>query len=251
MQPGTFTMGSPETEPGRTPDETQHTVTLTASVYVCKHEITQAEWQSVMGWNESAFSGNDRPVEQVTWFDALRFCNNLSSRDGYSAVYVLSNQTYSGVHVTNATVDWVLGSDGYRLPLEAEWEYACRAASSTAFCNGGITELACGADPNLAEVGWYCGNSSGAPHLTEGLDANVWGLKDFHGNVLEWCWDWYGAYPSGPVSNPVGPSTGSKRVQRGGSWLSNASDCRSAVRASRGPGERDHSIGLRVVKPGP
>ena len=244
-------MGSPAAEPGRVSDETQHAVTLTQPVYVCKHEVTQAEWQSVMGWNGSVFLGANRPVEEVTWFDAVKFCNNLSLRDGYTSVYAITNVTSSGDHITGATVTLIPGANGYRLPTEAEWEYACRATSTTAFCNGGLTVLACGVDPNLAAVGWYCGNSSWVSHDVEGKSANLWGLMDMHANVQEWCWDWYAAYPSGSVTDPGGPASGTNRILRGGSWLSNSQYARSAVRIGNVPSRRDYNIGLRLAKAAP
>jgi formylglycine-generating enzyme required for sulfatase activity len=249
---GTFTMGSPVGEPGRVSDETQHSVTLTDSVFVCTHEVRQSEWQSVMGWNESWFLGSDRPVEEVTWFDAAQYCNSLSARDGYSAAYAITGVVHGGNHITDATVTLVPSANGYRLLTEAEWEYACRASSSAAFCNGAITVLSCGVDPNLTLVGWYCGNASGATHDVEGKGANAWGLKDMHGNVQEWCWDWYAGYPSGPVSDPVGPASGSYRVLRGGSWLAYSQGCRSALRIGGNvPSRRYYNIGLRVAKAAP
>jgi formylglycine-generating enzyme required for sulfatase activity len=252
---GTFLMGSPVGEPGRVSDETQHTVVLTDSLYVCKHEVTQSEWRSVMGWNESAYPGDNRPVEEVTWFDAVTYCNDLSSRDGYDAVYAITGVTSSGNHITAATVTLIPNANGYRLLTEAEWEYTCRATSISAFCNGGVTNVGLNCsplDPNLDAVGWYCGNSSNTTHDVEGKSANLWGLKDMHCNVQEWCWDWYAAaYPSGPVSDPVGPASGSYRVLRGGSLLSYARNSRSAVRIGNVPSRRYYNIGLRVAKAAP
>jgi formylglycine-generating enzyme required for sulfatase activity len=241
-------MGSPEGEPGHFSNETQHSVTLTDSLYVCRHEVTQSEWLSVMEVNDSWFQGSDRPVEEVTWFDAVQFCNSLSGRDGYNAAYRISDIVTSGNHIIEATVTLATHANGYRLLTEAEWEYACRASSTTAFCNGGITGLACNDEPNLTQVGWYCGNAAAATHDVEGKSANAWGLKDMHGNVQEWVWDWYAAYPAGPVTDPAGPDTGSQRIQRGGSWLSSSQSCRSAVRTGNVPGSRDKNVGLRLAK---
>jgi formylglycine-generating enzyme required for sulfatase activity len=246
---GTFTMGSPTNEPGRFWDETQHQVTLTRAIYVSTCEVTQSEWQSVMGWNESYFQGTGKPVEQVTWYDAVSYCNQRSTRDGYMPAYTITGVTQSGNHITGATVTWNQAANGYRLLTEAEWEYACRATSTTAFCNGGITDTECSPlDPNLDQVGWYCGNASNTTHDCGGKAANLWGLKDMHGNVWEWCWDWWGDYPSGSVSDPLGPSTGSDRVVRGGGWYTSAWLCRSAVRMRLDPDISDAVLGLRLAR---
>ena len=253
---GSFTMGSPPEEPGRVSDENQHTVTLTDSLYVCRHEVRQAEWDSVMGWNESTFQGPDRPVEQVTWFDAVKFCNNLSSRDGYTPVYAITGVAFTGNHIRDAAVQLNASANGYRLLTEAEWEYACRATSTTAFCDGGVTNVSTTdclpPDLNLDPVGWYCGNASNRTHDVGGKGANRWGLKDMHGNVQEWCWDWWAAsYLSGSLSDPVGPDSGQYRILRGGSYLSYALNGRSAVRIGNVPWRRSFNIGLRVAKAAP
>jgi len=249
---GTFTMGSPTNEPGRSSNETQHQVTLTKAIYVSTYEVTQSEWQSVMGWNESRFPGNGKPVEQVTWFDAVSYCNQRSTRDGYTPAYTITGPTMDGNHITSATVTWNQAANGYRLLTEAEWEYACRATSTTAFCNGPITHSAydCGDDPGLDLVGWYCGNASNTTHDCGSKTANAWGLKDMHGNVCEWCWDrWDGSdYPSGSVEDPLGPPSGSSRVVRGGSWYSIALFCRSAFRNWSYPYYRSSSVGLRLAR---
>jgi len=207
---GTFTMGSPANEPGHNSrgDETQHQVTLTSSYYMQTTEVTQAQWEAVMGSNPSYFSscGSDCPVEQVSWDDAQEFINKL-------------NQKGEGV---------------YMLPTEAQWEYAARAGSTTAFANGEITETGWGYDPNLDAMGWYGYNSSGTTHpVAIQKTPNAWGLYDMHGNVWEWCQDWYGSYSSDTVTDPEGPSTGSIRVFRGGSWRNDARLCRSPQVSSK------------------
>ena len=226
-------------------------MTLTKAIYVSTYEVTQSEWQSVMGWNDSSFQGTGKPVEQVTWYDAVSYCNQRSTREGYTPAYTISGTTMDGNHITNATVTWNQAANGYRLLTEAEWEYACRATSTTAFSNGGITNTDCSPlDPNLDLVGWYCGNASNTTHDCGSKAANAWGLKDMHGNVWEWCWDWWdgGDYPSGSVSDPLGPPSGSTRVVRGGSGGSHARYCRSADRTGSSPDYRYGNIGLRLAR---
>jgi formylglycine-generating enzyme required for sulfatase activity len=174
---GTFTMGSPTDELWRVPDETQHRVTLTKPMYVSTCEVTQSEWQAVMGWNESSVRGTRKPVEQVTWYDAVSYCNQRSAVDGYTPAYTIMGANYDGNHIMSATVTWDQAAEGYRLLTEAEWEYACRATSTYAFCNGGITIRYCGPlDANLGQVGWHCGNAWGTTHDVGGKRANDWGL---------------------------------------------------------------------------
>ncbi len=236
---GTFMMGSPEDEPGRDSDETRHQVTLTQPFYLQTTEVTQGQWEAVMGSNPSSFSscGDDCPVEKVSWNDVQDFITEMNKR----------------------------GEGRYRLPTEAEWEYAARAGNTTAFANGGITETGCGHDPNLNAMGWYCGNSDvtyggcydtsslGGPscagtHPVAQKQANAWGLYDMSGNVYEWCHDWYDSdYPTGSVTDPTGPGTGSNRVLRGGSWLFSAGSCRTASRDWVTPGFRFWDYGFRLV----
>lgn len=248
----TFTMGSPADEPGRVPEETQHQVALTRAFYVSATEVTQAEWQTVMGWNESLFSRDHRPVELVTWCDCVSYCNQRSTLDGYDHAYVISNATYDGNHITSGTVTWDQSANGYRLLTEAEWEYACRATSTTALCNGEITNLGCKPiDPSLDLVGWCCGNAGRRTHDVGLKGANAWGLKDMHGNVGEWCWDWHGTYPTGAVTNPTGPASGSYRVVRGGTWGLAALYCRSACRIYFPPVMHFTFVGLRLARTAP
>lgn len=248
---GMFTMGSPEGEPGRHPAEieTQHQVTLTRAFYICSHEVTQAEWHVVMEARPSYFAGDDRPVEQVSWFDCVEYCNRRSMRENLDSVYTLRSVERSGGHITNAIVLWDREAGGYRLPTESEWEYACRAGTTTAFSNGQITAggYDCAVDRVLDLVGWYCSNSSDSTHAVGGKAANAWGLTDMHGNVREWCWDRFGNYPTGAVLDPAGPSWGDYRILRGGSYRSIVRNCRSADRAFGGPTDGGAIIGLRVV----
>ncbi len=140
------------------------------------------------------------------------------------------------------------GGSKYRLPTEAEWEYACRAGSTTAFANGGISELECGHDSNLDSMGWYCGHANNKTHPVGRKKPNAWGLHNMHGNVKEWCQDWYGKYPPSRGTDPTGPLSSSNRVARGGAWSRDASGCRSADRLDYPQDSRSGDIGFRLVR---
>jgi formylglycine-generating enzyme required for sulfatase activity len=238
-------MGSPSGE--LCSGETQHQVTLTRAIYVAATEVTQAQWQATMGWEDSYFDGPNRPVEQTTWFDAVSYCNLRSAAEGLTPVYTITGAAYEESHITSAGVTWNPNANGYRLLTEAEWEYACRAGSTGAYCNGDISQCDCGSEPNLDAVGWYCGNSGDQTHDVGTKSPNAWGLYDMHGNVWEWCWDWYEDY-GGSVTDPAGPASGSARVGRGGSWGSGAQYCRSAGRDYGNPGFRSDNLGLRLAR---
>ncbi|MBN1847182.1 MAG: SUMF1/EgtB/PvdO family nonheme iron enzyme, partial [Deltaproteobacteria bacterium] len=185
--PGTFTMGSPANEKDRDDNELQHQVTLTKGFYMQTTEVTQGQWKDVMGNNPSYFKncGDDCPLESISWNDAQEFINRLNRKEG---------------------------AQKYRLPTEAEWEYACRAGSTTRFYFGD-------SESDLGEYAWYDGNSGGKTHPLAQKRPNAWGLYDMHGNVWEWCEDWYGeTIHPGSVTDPIGASGGSYRVLRGGSW---------------------------------
>lgn len=222
IQPGTFIMGSPEYEPGRNSAETQHEVTLTSGFYMQTTPVTQRQWKSVIGINPSSFSkvSDDHPVESISWHECQDFIKRLNS----------------------------IGEHTYRLPTEAEWEYACRAGSSGPCTDGEIAELFCGYDHNLNTIGWYCGNSDRTTHPVAKKKPNAWGLYDMHGNVLEWCRDWYAEYATTPQEDPCGQVTGLGRVIRGGSYFSNAKSCRSASRFYWSPNSKSDFIGVRLVK---
>jgi formylglycine-generating enzyme required for sulfatase activity len=221
---GTFMMGSPESEEGRQKDETQHEVTISKDYYLGVYEVTQAQYEKVMGKNPSYFQGPkvgnenaDLPVENVSWDDTVEFCKKLSD---------LPEEKKAGRL--------------YRLPTEAEWEYACRAGSKTAYAFDDEEGL-------LPEYGWFSRNSSRRTHTVGLLEPNAWGLYDMHGNVWECCSDRYGDYPKGAVSDPSAPKVGSVRVGRGGGWYDVAADCRSAYRFRFVPSFRDNYLGFRVA----
>ena len=273
IKPGTFMMGSPTTELGRQSDETLHQVTLTKGFYMAKHQITQEQYQSVMGSNPSYFTiangmlpdGTEvqgkRSVEMVSWYDALVFCNKLSIKEGLTPAYSMQKLDNTGTSTnpdewgsvpTGSDTRWnavtiVIGSKGYRLPTEAQWEYACRAGSPTAWYTGGTENAA------LQNAAWYAGthagNANGKTHEVGIKNANAWGLYDMHGNVYEWCWDWYGSYSAGDQTDPEGAVTGTYRVIRGGSWNNNGQNLRSAYRNNDNPNNRNNNIGFRILLP--
>ena len=251
VEPGSFMMGSSASESGRDKDEKQHRVTLSKGFYMQSTEVTIGQWRRFVSdtgfqseaelqgwawiyngkkweqkkgyyWDKTGFSQNDnQPVTCVSWNDVQKYMGWLNRKEG---------------------------TNRYRLPTEAEWEYAARAGSTTAFANGRITELKCGHDSNLDAMGWYCGNSNKQTHPVAQKQPNDWGLYDMHGNVWEWCQDWYDKdYPTGNVTDPTGPSSGSVRVLRGGSWGSLARGCRSAVRDGSLPDSRHDYLGFRLA----
>jgi len=214
---GEFMMGSPATESGRGANETQHRVSITKPFYLAVTEVTQEQYQKVMGKNPSQFKGPQNPVEMVSWTDAVEFCRKLSA---------MPAEKTAG-HV-------------YRLPTEAEWEYACRAGTTTAY---GFGDDASG----LGDYGWFRNNSDSKTHPVGEKKPNAWGLHDMHGNVMEWCQDWYGDYRSGSATDPTGATSGSFRVFRGGSWINFAVTCRSAHRIRFPPGIQ-FNLGFRVLR---
>ena len=227
IEPGTFTMGSPSDELGRDSDETQHQVTLTRGYWLGKYEVTQAQYEAVMGTNPSYFKGADFPVEKVSWYNAMDFCAKLTD-------------------IERAAGRLPEGYE-YTLPTEAQWEYACRAETTTAL-NSGKNLSDKNKCPEMDEVGWYEYNSDSTTHPVGQKMPNAWGLYDMHGNVFEWCLDWYGSYPSSAVTDPKGSSSGSYRVIRGGSWNFNAYSCRSAYRFDSTPSDFNRNYyGFRVA----
>ena len=217
IQPGTFMMGSPTSEAGRGNDEKQHQVTLTRPYYLGIYPVTQEQYERVMGANPSRFKGARNPMETVSWEDAQEFIGKL-----------------------NALSVEQSGGRKYRLPTEAEWEYACRAGTKPAYSFGDDPKV-------LGKYGWFDDNSGSKTHPVGEKEPNPWGLYDMHGAVWEWCQDWYGDYPAGAVIDPTGPARGSFRVFRGGSWNFLAAFCRSAFRRRYSPSYRFDSLGFRVA----
>jgi formylglycine-generating enzyme required for sulfatase activity len=231
-------MGSPVSEPDRSDNEAPHQVTV-GGFYMGKYEVTKAEYEAVMETNPNPgnFNRANLPVEQVSWFDAIDYCNRLSRREGLTEAYTVSGNGDS------RTVTWNRQANGYRLPTEAEWEYACRAGTTTSFNTGNtITTDQANYNGNAAET--YREQTTPVGSFAP----NAWGLYDMHGNVWEWCWDRYGDYPGEARNNPEGASSGRSRVFRGGSWSRAAQFVRSAGREYDSPSYRDSTLGFRLAR---
>ena len=215
---GEFVMGE---DAGSDDERPAHRVRL-ESFWIDRNEVTQQDYQSLMGKNPSAVKGARKPVEQVSWRDAIRYCNLRSTKEGLKPCY------------DPKTLACDFAASGYRLPTEAEWEYACRAGSRTRYSFGMAAS-------DLKDYGWFKENAGGTLHDVGERKPNAWGLYDMHGNVWEWCHDVYVEtyYRDSPAANPRGPAAGDERVLRGGSWRNSAERCRSASRHSEPPAFAD------------
>ena len=278
---GTFMMGKPSSESGYGFETPQHKVTLTKDFYISKSEVTQKQWAAVMGNDDLDYhisnnrygKGDSYPMYSVSWYDVLVFCNDLSVKEHLTPAYKIKGSTETstwGLVPNNSDSDWNAvtideNADGYRLPTEAQWEYACRAGTTTAFNTGARF---------TSDTGWFSGNASDATHAVKTKSKNAWGLFDMHGNVNEWCWDWRGAteatttsdgktinidvyYKTSPVNDPMGASSGTNRTVRGGAYDGSSgtedtpSNLRSAYRVSALPYGGSEKIGFRIVRPVP
>ena len=219
IPPGTFLMGSPAGEPGRGPDEDLHRVTISRGFWLGATEVTQLQWTRVMGTNPSRFPGcPECPVENVTWFDVRRFIDRLNDSSG----------------------------GGFRLPTEAEWEYACRTGEGSGA--GRIDDAHANFDARYPVRGGRPGRYLGRPVPVASFPADRRGIFDMHGNVWEWCADGYAPYPAGDTLDPVGPASAPLKVIRGGSWFFDAASCRCATRYTHAPEDRGFSLGLRLAR---
>ena len=220
--PGSFLMGSPESEKQRDKDETQHRVTVTQGFWLGQTEVTQAQWKAVMDSNPSNFVGDTLPVDSVSWDDAIEFIKRLNAK---------------------------VGKEVYRLPTEAEWEYACRAGTNTPFHTGkNLTTDQANYNGNYPYAGFPKGEYREKTLPVGSFPGNAWGLQDMHGNLWEWCQDWKGDYAAGEQVDPGWPDSGARRVLRGGSWVGGGGGCRSAYRGGSTPGYRNHHIGFRLAR---
>ena len=246
---GTFKMGSPESENWRSDDETQHEVTV-SDFYISRYEVTQAEYKSLMNDNPSNFQGDELPVENISWLEAVKYCNARSEKENLTPVYVIEGNK----------VTWNTEADGYRLPTEAEWEYACRAGTTTPFnTENSISPNEAnyyGHYPYEIEENYFSQNKlTTKPGIYRGetlkvgnFNPNKLGLYDMHGNVAEWCWDIYAPYDLTSSKNPIGPSEGTRRVNRGGAWNDFAKNMRSAYRAATPQENKSFNLGFRLAR---
>jgi len=228
VEGGTFMMGSMNDADKGKP---VHQVTV-QRFYIGKYEVTQKEWTGVMGSNPSHYKGDNLPVEMISWHDAIEYCNKRSVKEGLTPAYTVSGQN----------VTWNKNADGYRLPTEAEWEYAARGG------NNGSTEFMYSGSNTVDDVAWYGENSGNKTHEVGQKKPNGLGLYDMSGNVWEWCWDLHEGYPSEPHTDPSGAITGSNRILRGGPYYDGATQQHVAYRGAREPSYLYNSIGLRIVR---
>lgn len=249
VEGGIFRMGSPESEDWRESDETAHQVRIT-SFYISRYEVTQGEYERVTGSNPSHYRGKDIPVENVSWLEAVAFCNALSEKEGLEPVY----------RIEGDRVSWNRSARGYRLPTEAEWEYACRGGSTTPFSTGSYISADesnyFGTYPyTIEDHYWTQHELETKPGVyrertvaVDSFEPNALGLYNMHGNVSELCFDFYGAYSGTSETDPSGPEAGYMRVSRGGGWNDFAKHLRSAYRSAVPPDDRLPARGFRLVR---
>lgn len=220
---GTFMMGTEYGDGSKIP---VHKVTV-SPFHIGKYDVTQKQYSEIIGTNPSYFTGDDLPVEQVSWYDAVNFCNRLSVKSGLKPYYMIN-----GKNVT------ITGGNGFRLPTEAEWEYACRGGTTTVYYWG--NEL-------NGDYCWHLYNPGGKTHSVGQKKPNAYGLYDMTGNVWQLCWDWYSKDP-GPANDPHGPENGDYRLRRGGSWLNISNNLHSASGDYYMPYGRDSDMGFRLAR---
>ena len=229
LPPGSFMMGAKDDDSDAwNPEKPRHEVELSSGFWLMSTPVTQDLYEALMGNNPSEFKGGRRPVEKVSWYDAVKCANALSRKQGLKEVYTIDGE--------NVEADW--SANGWRLPTEAEWEYAARAG----------TDFKYSGSNNLDEVGWYDDNSGDETHPVGEKKANGWGLYDMSGNVWEWVWDWYGDYPFSKQTDPKGSNSDSYRVLRGGSWNSDAGYARVSFRSYNAPSNRYDYLGFRFSR---
>ena len=268
IEPGSFMMGSPSSDAGRDDDEDQHRVELTEGFYVGTLEVTQGLWSSVMGSNPASgqeyggysLSSPDYPAVYISWCDAVIFANKLSARDGLTPAYRLpsgftSSMSDYACNSKSGSVSWDRSSDGYRLLTEAEWEYAARSGSVDRYAGTSRDSEMCRygnvLNPSSKSAfgfdweSFSCEDGHAVLAPVGSFESNAWGLYDMSGNVWEWCWDWSGEYPENASVDPSGPSTGSNRVYRGGSWSNWPAILRAAYRGGSNPALAGGDLGLR------
>ena len=250
---GTFFMGSPKNDSVITRFEIRHQVTV-SSFYMSKYQITQMEYERIMEINPSKFIGTNLPVEQVSWYDAIEYCNKLSQIEGLSPVYTINKTLRDPNNLNdNDSLKWVVtwdrNANGYRLPTEAEWEYACRAGTNTTFNTGNkINTDQANYNGNYPYEKNKKGIFRGRTTDVGSFRPNRWGLFDMHGNVWEWCWDWEGPYSSSSQIDPSGAVSSRSRIYRGGSWGNRGAYIRSANRGASNPTTRSEAVGFRIVR---